>query len=112
MTWASLTAPFVGTVNIAGTDGDGKITGVGGAAVALLGWIEMNHGPKKWVPVLTLLPGLVIAGVGGWDANEIETAIDDSGGLALVRVGPGLWLTIVAGVAVVVASIAGIAKSR
>ncbi|MEO8694284.1 MAG: DUF2510 domain-containing protein [Acidimicrobiales bacterium] len=111
MTWASVTAPFFGTINMSGTDGDGKITGVAGAAVVACGWFAINRGPQTWALVLALLAGLGVTAVGGWDLIDIQNSVDDSG-LALVRVGSGLWLTVVAGIATSAAAIVGLVQSR
>jgi hypothetical protein len=62
MPWASITSIF-GTLNIAGTQGDGKITLIFGLIIVVLAVLELTGtaGDIRWV---TLIFGFLAAGAG------------------------------------------------
>lgn len=95
MPWASV---FFFTVN--GIDGDGQITAVAAGIVACVALFGRSRGA---IGVFALIGGIITAGVGIYDLSNIEGVANDSGGV--VSAGSGLWLTAIAGCALVAAAI-------
>lgn len=105
--WAKLTAPFVGTITKAGVDngGDGIATLIGGAVLALCGWMIVGrHSPWLAVAVLIVAVGLGLLLV--FDFVDIASRFADiEQTVASTDYGAGLYL---AAVGVVVAGVGGI----
>lgn len=102
--WAEATTVF-GTVTVAGTVGDGKITGGAGiitAAIALATLLGMTTMPSYWLMVAM---GGTITAVGGYDLANGPAAGSTS--TVIITVGVGLYLTVLAGIAVVVGASLG-----
>jgi hypothetical protein len=103
--WISAAAPFIGTVNFAGTEGDGKITLVLGIVGLVLGLICLSN-PQKTLLWIAGVMGLVGVAVAGYDAGNISNKLGDatasSNGLLTATVGIGLWLSIAGGVVLIV----------
>lgn len=98
--WASATAPLIGTVNAAGTEGDGKLTLALGVLVVVLGIVGLtDRRPLSWW--LAGIAGAVVVWAGVYDATNASARIADaegvSKGLLTASVGIGLWITIAAG---------------
>jgi len=99
MTWVKVTAVFIGTVTLAGTEGDGKIT-VGAAVVIMAGGLlVLQAKPKRWLSGLGVLAGLVSLGTATYDLWEVFTSDvtgkfgDKTQKLGTISPGTGLYLT-------------------
>jgi ElaB/YqjD/DUF883 family membrane-anchored ribosome-binding protein len=96
--WATLTAPFVGTVNMTATDGDGIITLIAGLVVGLIGVVAFIRGVGPVGLVLLFL----ILGLAAWvavvDLGNVTNVVAefDSEDFGAASVGIGLWLVTVA----------------
>jgi len=88
--WASATAPFIGTINKNGVEGDGLIV----AAISGLGLFQLLFGSKKkgQVPSTSVWLGLVVAAVCIYDIVDVQSANDDLE-FGVVQVGVGLWMS-------------------
>lgn len=108
MPWATLTAPFVGQVDVRGTSGDGRITLLLGLALATQGLLLLTGkrgGDRLWVAVH--VAGLIVAAIGIYNYINL-TDSDGSSEYVGVSVGPGVYLVALGGVgAVVSASVRG-----
>lgn len=90
--WIEVTAPLVGQVSVAGTEGDGVLTLlVGGAAGAV------TLARRKAGDILAALAFLVVLLIGVYDMTTITDSIDaiNREG-AHATVGMGLWVVVVA----------------
>jgi hypothetical protein len=98
--WAKASAPFLGTVSTAGTDGDGVITIVLGALVVVCGLFAWNPRIHKAAVLWAALASLVILGVSVYDISNVSDAVsvaETRSSLIHASVGIGLWLTAVGG---------------
>jgi hypothetical protein len=92
LTWASVTAPLVGTISKAGTAGDGVITLVLGLGVALLvGLGRASRRRAVWITaiVLAALAGLIVV-VDGVDAAHRFSTLDTT--YVTASIGPGIYV--------------------
>ena len=107
--WVKATAPFVGTIEVAGTDGDGKITLVLGAVMAL-GLIRS----AGWRVVATLA-AVVAAGIALYDISDASDAIDEAErvgeGMVAASVGIGLYVVLAGAVVGFVGAVRAAARS-
>lgn len=98
--WVKATVPFFGSVEFAGTDGDGKITLALGAAVLLS---LVNHAVWR---SLGLVAALGLLGISLYDISNISNAIDDVpdeyAGMVSASVGIGLWVVLIASLVAIV----------
>jgi hypothetical protein len=96
--WATLTAPFVGTVEITATDGDGMLTLIGGLIVGVIGILGLTRGVGVFGLVSLFLAVLLAAFVAFTDlGNVTEMAADfNDEDFGAASVGIGLWLVTVA----------------
>ncbi len=95
--WATLQTAF-GSISRGGMDdgGDGIFTailGIAGGIAAYSGW-----------RIVSAIAGLMIAGIGYLDIRDVSGITDEDS--AIVTVGPGLYLTVLAGVVMFLASTA------
>jgi uncharacterized membrane protein len=93
-----------GFASVNGLDGDGVITIVLAAVVALLALIRLAGRIPTAAAVVGLLCGLLTALIGFIDVADVQ----DSG----FDPAYGLWLVVVGGVAVTLLSLAGLVKRR
>jgi hypothetical protein len=105
MPWASVATAF-GTISIAGTEGDGKITLAIGLAMVLLSVLELT-GNVMVVGLPTRILGLIAAfgatGVGGYDlVNVSENLSSVSSQFARASIGVGLYAVVGGGVVAIV----------
>jgi hypothetical protein len=102
--WATLTAPFVGTVDITATEGDGMLTLISGLIVAVIGILGLTRGVGIFGLVSLLLVLLLAAFVAFTDlGNVTEMAADfNDEDFGAASVGIGLWLVTVATIIVAV----------
>ena len=128
--WASITAPFVGTVTTYGTDGDGWITIAAAAVVVGFGIAALREdGRLVAFGIFAELASLVTIGVAVWAMVEVWrraaalhaelTAGEDKFGIGAtmadatrVRVGVGLWLLLIAGLVGAVAIVVTLLTRR
>lgn len=98
--WVDVTAPFIGSISVEGTEGDGKLTLALGLAI-LLGVIDQ----AAW-RVVGLLAAVGVLGMALYDISDISNAIGDAGevsdGLVSASVGIGLWAVLVGSLAAIV----------
>jgi hypothetical protein len=92
--WRTLAAPLVGTVNVAGTEGDGVITLILGLLLAIIGGVAVARGMKlvgivaSFVAVAVMFLVTVLA---FQSAVEVITEINEDG-FARASIGIGLWI--------------------
>lgn len=103
MPWATVTGII--QVDIAGTEGDGKITLALGVAAALIALSQMNKQggwarPATWGAMLSGAGIIVAAALAVSNLSDVA----DAGPFAQVAPGAGLWIVLVSGVAVTVAT--------
>lgn len=104
--WATLQSAF-GSVSRSGMadGGDGLFTailGLAGGAAALMG---------GRMPVASIVAGFMIAGIGVLDIIDVS-GLDDGNEFTSVSVGAGLYLTVIAGVVMVVAAVVCLQKPQ
>jgi hypothetical protein len=98
--WATVTTVF-GTISVAGTNGDGKITLGVGLAIVLVSILELTG--TSGARILNIVIGVVAAGIGVLDyANVSERIAGASSDVAQAAVGVGLYAVIAGGIAVIV----------
>lgn len=93
--WASVTGPFVGTVQVNGTNGDGVITLVLGVVVALLGFPLVKAATSRARVIAALVIALIAGVVCLADIVNIERLVNEAeeqSSLVTGDVGFGLWL--------------------
>jgi len=116
--WASVSAPFVGTMSVSGVDGtDGWITAALGLLLISYGSLILRgRSVPRAFPALAGLAGLGLFGLGAWKVADLwasestmrqemaASAEEDIFGIqramsqaVQVRVGMGLWLLTLAG---------------
>jgi uncharacterized oligopeptide transporter (OPT) family protein len=106
------TAAFVGSVSRNGLDGDGQITLVLGVAAVVLAVVALR-GNLAPLAALVIVAGLgaLIAVIGVIDYVDAKNRIGDLTAeerrLIAISIGAGLYLTIAAGIAVVVGAVLG-----
>ncbi len=99
--WATVSAAFVGTINKAGTDGDGVITLLFGLAIAGMGWPLLTRGRLPlWAAITVLVLGVLATLICLYDIVDVSSKADDLEGVATASVGIGLWLSAIAAVGV------------
>ncbi len=108
--WITASAALVGPIEVTGINGDGKWTLVLAGIVALLAVTGFRTAERSSAVAMTGIgcSALVIA-VAGWDLiqgrRQIDAADEALIGLGRVSFGLGLYLTIAAGVAMLIACI-------
>jgi hypothetical protein len=91
--WATITAPFVGTISKAGIEGDGMFTAALGAGIGVVGWMAQR---AAWPRVLAVVAFLAIVGLGGiaaFEYSNVSSAVDGMPTTVLASVGIGIYLT-------------------
>jgi hypothetical protein len=111
--WASISI-FGATLTVSGTStGDGQLffgVAVVSAIFGLLVATDRAGTPGKWPAVITLVAGLLV-GIGGlYDLTNLSRRIAGSAGVA--QIGPGIYISAFAGIAVLVLSIVVLAQRR
>ncbi len=106
--WVSVSTAF-GTLSVSGTEGDGVLT-IGGAVVA--GALLLFGRGRKWAAVIAAVVGVIVTIIGVYDlANVSSAAADLTTDFARGSAGIGLWLTVVAGIALTGCSVVAAARS-
>lgn len=99
--WAEVRAVFFGQLDVAGTEGDGVITLLLGLVLGALGVLAPLAGNPRWLGVVALVTSVVIFAVGAYDLADVTRAASELRTELFgidARPGPGLYLTVVAGV--------------
>jgi hypothetical protein len=103
--WQVVRAVFIGQMSVTGMEGDGKITLFAGIMVALLAvwrWRKPASADRA-AAILAGLFGVGIMFTGAYDTTQVlDTNVDG----ALFSAGPGLWLTTLAGLVIVIGAAA------
>jgi hypothetical protein len=107
MPWATIVTGF-GTIDFAGTVGDGQLTIALGVLLGVLGAIALHDRsrPMAWAWALAAVAGIGSAGIGINAFVNITDAID-ADDLVTAQVGVGLLLVIAASAAAVVMAVVG-----
>jgi hypothetical protein len=95
--WGSVTAWF-GTVTVAGTAGNGRLTLAAGAFVAAVGLLALRSWASYHLVVLGLVAACAVVAITGYNAIDLTGLGAHPPALGAVDVGYGLWLTLGAGV--------------
>jgi hypothetical protein len=101
--WATVATVF-GTISVAGTNGDGRFTVVLGIVIGVLA-LGGRTSRATGIPVIVLSAILTLAGM--VDLGRVSDAAKSANntGFAHASVGVGLYLTVAAGIAGIVAGI-------
>lgn len=95
--WVTITAVFIGTVSLAGTEGDGVLTLILGIVAAAVGFqiVFLGRPMSRTIGIAIAILALIIGGIAGYDMVNIQSAIGDisTEGLAKANIGIGLWIT-------------------
>jgi hypothetical protein len=107
MPWVTATAPFVGSVSFNGVDGgrDGIVSAVLGVAVIVVGLLFRSRRATTGTAVALGIMSALIALVGVIDLNNVNDAIAGVDSQYVhASAGAGLYVTLAAGVAGIVAA--------
>ncbi len=94
--WATITAPFVGTVTVAGYQGDGVITG-GIGLLLLIGALVYKGKSGKMYSIASALLGLAAAAVAAPKIVTVGSALAGQSSV-IGGVGVGVYVTVIGGV--------------
>jgi hypothetical protein len=100
-------------ISVAGTKGGGVLTGFFGLVLAGFGVVIGVRQGLLWVPITSCVLASLVTIIALANMSSISTLADDDVTLPVdvhVRIGSGLWLTLVAGLAVLVLSIIGMVR--
>jgi len=104
--WATVSAPFIGTINKNGIDGDGVFTLIAGVAVAVLGFPLVSQRtlkPGRGIPI-AIVSGLAAA-ISIYDLVDVQNAVNDVEGPVAASAGSGLYLTVAGAIAALVGGV-------
>jgi Protein of unknown function (DUF2510) len=113
--WAKVTAPFIGTVTVSGTDGDGVLTLLGAVVAAGLAVLGFGARRSRGALIGTLVVGLLVAAVAVIDMVDVSDRIADAEGGDLpvqASIGIGLWVTLLGALAVVGGCVLALSSRR
>jgi hypothetical protein len=108
MTWATVKGNSSGfEVSVKGTDGqrDGKITIVAGIVTLAMAGLMLARRSGRWTWIVAIVMGAITTITAIVDVSDVSDADNELKGLATASVGAGLWLTLVAGIGILVAAI-------
>lgn len=92
--WAQVTAPFIGTVSKAGTEGDGVITLLLALAIGVMGIAVLRGSPARSIGIVIAIAGALGAAICLYDLVDIQQRFADvDQELVKANVGVGLILT-------------------
>jgi len=95
--WVTISAVFIGTVSVAGTEGDGVLTLILGIVGAAVGFqtVFLGRPMGKAIGITIAILALIIGGISGYDMVNIQSTIGDisTDGIAKANIGIGLWVT-------------------
>ncbi len=100
--WVEVFAPFIGQLSVAGTKGDGKLVIIM-AMVALAALLVAYFRDIRWAYLGALGMGILISALAIWKIVDFErSVVDDPEIAAFASVGMGLYLVLMAGIALAV----------
>jgi hypothetical protein len=103
----------VGPISVAGTSGDGALTLFFGMVIGAMGLVIGLRQGRLWASILATVFSGFMTLTAVIDIAHISTFTNRFEGLDInVRVGAGLWLTLVAGVGSLVCAVLAIIKRR
>ena len=106
--WITATAAFIGTMNVSGIDGDGKLTAGIGALLVISGLISKGKPGKMYSAasgVFAVIAGLLLISTWSNVSSSVAGLADNEFGMA--SVGSGLYLS---ALAAILAAIGGFMK--
>jgi len=74
--WATVSI-FLGSVNVAGTDGDGVLTVVIGAVLVFVAFRAMNPGIGRGAAIFTVIAALILFAIALYDFIDIQRVASD-----------------------------------
>ena len=87
-----------GTISASGTEGDGVITLIAGAAIGALGGVALSKkSASRTTGILIILLGVAVGLIAFNVFSNVASAADLTGGGVFTTVGSGLWLVILGG---------------
>ncbi|HEY8547284.1 MAG TPA: DUF2510 domain-containing protein [Acidimicrobiales bacterium] len=112
--WVKVTAPFVGTITKAGTEGDGVLTLLG---ALIFGGLVVRGLMGRWSRgqvIGALVVASLVTLVAVIDTADVANRVGDLADDAAVdaSVGIGLWLTLLGGIVAVAGTITALASRR
>ena len=113
--WAEITAPFVGTVTVAGTDGDGVLTLFGAVITGVLAVVAFGARRSTGALIGALVVALLVAAVAVIDMVDVSDRIGDvEGGDVAIQasIGIGLWIVLLGAAAAVVGTALALSSRR
>lgn len=104
--WLKVTAPFIGTLERAGTDGggDGWVAVAIGAVAVVVGVLMQTKGLSSWIAIAV---GAVAALVMVYEFSDVHDRISSAPEMVSVDYGMGLFLCIAGAIAVTVGGVLG-----
>lgn len=111
MPWATVQSVF-GSVSLAGTDGDGKLSLVSGLLLTA-GAVLTGVYPVLWLRLCQIVAAIVAAGFAGWELARITVELDgQSSEYAMASPGSGLYVLLVGAVMATVAAVVTALQTR
>ena len=111
--WTTATFPLGGTINIAGTEGDGVITLVLGLAVGAAGLvIAMQDGSRiaSVVGVVAAAASSIVIYIAFGSAKEVVD-VAEAAGLSTASIGIGLWVVALGAIAAFIGTVGSLART-
>jgi hypothetical protein len=107
--WITVSAPFYGSISRSGIDngGDGTITAVLGLVVVIVA-LTCRRFSDRVVGIVVICLGVAVGAIGAWDWHNLNDKIHlatSQSNLIAASVGVGLYVTIAAAIAAVVAGV-------
>lgn len=91
--WASISAPFIGSINKNGIDGDGAVTLVLAGIGIIANLRQSANSTLRSHHTTTAVIGVICGGIAVVDMVDVSRLADDTD-LAVVQIGIGLWVTL------------------
>jgi zinc-ribbon domain len=114
--WATLRAPFVGTLNKSGMEGgDGVISLILGITLAGAAYQIYRGGASRRLMIATLIVAALVFALGVFEYIDVQNRIDEAtaqSDFVSGSVGAGLWTLFVGAVIAATADVAAIRKRR
>jgi hypothetical protein len=101
--WASFTAGLVGTVDLAGTQGDGILTLAGGVLIALFGFGAYATG-RRGLAIGSMIVGVLCLLGALWTLTSLPERLETLEGVS-AQIGIGLWVLAAGALVAIVGSI-------
>jgi hypothetical protein len=106
--WASITAPFVGTISKSGLEGgDGVVTLLIGIVLALVGLGHLTGSRAAGSKLATVLLSVAALGMAAFEISTVSSRLADiDSDVGYASTGIGLWLMAVGGVLALLSALA------